>query len=79
MIKLYAHRRCKMVRTTQRCLDLHGVEYEYIDVDKNKDAQAFVMEHAGGFLSVPTLLFPDGKVMIEPTFGELNRKLKSIK
>jgi mycoredoxin len=49
----------------------------YLDIDIDADAKAaeFVVKNAKGFRSVPTIVFPDGTVMIEPSTDELAAKL----
>ena len=77
MIKLYGHNRCKQVRSVITTLNLHKADFEYINVDKDRDAQALVMKINQGMLSVPTLVFPDGTTLTEPTPVELSEYLRA--
>ncbi len=75
-IQLYATSWCFSSRNTRAFLDLHHIAYDYIDIDKDRAGEAFVMKTNKGFRSVPTLLFPDGTTLTEPTQNELIEKLK---
>jgi mycoredoxin len=48
-------------------LDRAGVEYEEVDIDKDASAAATVVAINGGYRSVPTILLPDGQVLVEPS------------
>ena len=75
-IQLYATTWCYMSRNTRAYLDQHHITYDYIDIDKDKSGEAFVLKTNNGYRSVPTLLFPDGTTLTEPSQSELNEKLK---
>lgn len=75
MIKLYGHKRCKMVKPVESYLRAKGIQYTYINTDKSQEAREFVMMVNDGFLSVPTLLFPDGSTLTEPDFSEIDAAL----
>ncbi len=52
-----------MARTV---LDREGIDYEEIDIEEDPAAAATVLDINGGYMSVPTLIFPDGRVLVEP-------------
>lgn len=52
-------------------LDLAGIEYDEIDIESDPDAAATVQAINGGYMSVPTLVLPDGQVLVEPGRREL--------
>jgi thioredoxin reductase (NADPH) len=52
----------------------HQLPYEYLDVENNSAAQALAEARNGGELKVPTILFPDGTVLVEPTLQQLAEK-----
>jgi mycoredoxin len=56
-------------------LDSQQIAYEYIDIDLAPEAAELVQRINGGFRTVPTILFPDGRVLVEPTRIELEEAL----
>lgn len=56
-------------------LDRHQIPYRWIDIEKDPEARAYVEEMNGGYRSVPTLVFPDGSILVEPSNAELIEKL----
>ncbi len=74
-IVLYATAWCYMSRTTRAFLDRNQIAYDYVDIDKDKAGEEFVMKTNRGYRSVPTLLFPDGSTLTEPSQSELADKL----
>ncbi|RMF81107.1 MAG: hypothetical protein D6737_06050 [Chloroflexi bacterium] len=70
-IQVYITTSCALVPPTLNILDELGVDYVTLDVDAQDDARERLRELTGGFLSVPTLEFEDGSVMIEPNLFKL--------
>jgi mycoredoxin len=60
---------------TRRFLDRNQISYQWIDADADPRASTLVRALNKGHRSVPTLVFPDGSVMVEPSNLELARKL----
>jgi mycoredoxin len=52
-----------------------GIDYQWIDIDRDADARAYVERVNSGMRSVPTILFPDGSILVEPSSAELTEKL----
>lgn len=68
---MYATRWCGDCRRAKRWFDAHGIRYDVIDIDRDDQAAAYVIQVNGGMRSVPTIVFPDGSVLVEPTSREL--------
>jgi glutaredoxin len=49
--------------------------YKWIDIDRDPEARAYVQQINGGYRSVPTIVFPDGSILVEPSHAELAEKL----
>ncbi len=75
LIQLYATTWCYQSRNVRVFLDRHQINYEYIDIDKDKAGEEFVLKTNKGYRSVPTLHFPDGTTLTEPSQSELLEKL----
>lgn len=54
------------------------VPYNYIDISRDQAAAAKVRALNDGNESVPTLVFPDGSSLTEPSAGQLKQKLESM-
>ena len=74
-IVVYSTTWCGDCRRAKRVLDRHGAHYRWIDVDQDHDAAERVIKINNGLRVVPTILFPDGTVMTEPSDAELSAKL----
>ncbi|EFO79788.1 glutaredoxin-like protein [Oscillochloris trichoides DG-6] len=74
-IMFYGTRWCSDCRRAQRLLDEHGHTYTYINIESDPDAAAYVMQVNGGNRSVPTIVFPDGSILVEPSNAQLQAKL----
>jgi glutaredoxin len=66
---------CPDCHRTRRFLDQHHVPYTWIDPDRDDQAMRRLVEINHGMRSVPTLIFPDGTTLTEPSNGQLARKL----
>lgn len=75
-IKLYGAEWCPDCHRSRNYLDSQSVAYEYINVDGDDDAQAYVKQVNDNRLIIPTIVFPDGSVLVEPSNAELARKLR---
>jgi mycoredoxin len=77
-IKVYGTRWCGSVKRALRILDEHGAAYEMIDIDQDVEAETFVKTTNQGFRSVPTIVFPDESILVEPSSSELIEKLSTM-
>lgn len=74
---LYGHPYCPMVGPVKRLLDGAGVEYEYVNIHQDEAGRSRVREINDGNESVPTLIFPDGSTLTEPSTSQLRAKLSA--
>jgi len=51
------------------------VEYDWIDIDQDAGAAAYVRSLNSGKPIIPTIVFPDGSFLAEPSNDEVARKL----
>jgi mycoredoxin len=56
-------------------LEERGADYAWVDVEKRKGAREEMLRLNGGDRRVPTILFPDGRVLVDPTIPQLNERL----
>ncbi len=74
-IIMYATDWCGDCRMAKRWFDQHGISYDYINIEQNDEAAAYVVQINKGRQSVPTIVFPDGSILVEPSAGELATKM----
>jgi mycoredoxin len=75
LIIVYATRWCPDCLRTRRLLDQKNVQYTWIDIDQDKEAKEYVMKVNHGNRSVPTIVFPDGSILVEPSTTELSSRI----
>lgn len=78
-IILYGAEWCGDCKRSRAFLDEQKVEYEYIDIDKTSDAAEEVEKINNGMKSIPTIIFPNGKILVEPSNAELQKALDENK
>jgi glutaredoxin-like protein len=67
---------CPDCRRARRFLDERNVAYRCVDIEEDPEAATFVKQVNHGFHSVPTLVFPDGTTLVEPSTNQLAVKLR---
>ena len=72
---MYGTTWCPDCTRSKRLLDRHQVPYRWINIDEDPDAAALVMRLNRGRRIVPTLVFPDGSLLAEPSDAQLARQL----
>lgn len=72
---MYGTRWCYDSRRARAIMDELVVPYTWIDIDKDYEARKLVEQLNNGFRSVPTILFPDGSMLVEPSNAVLREKL----
>jgi len=58
-------------------LTREGISFEEVDIDQEPSAAAVVEEINGGHRTVPTLLFPDGTALTNPSLAQVRERLAS--
>ncbi|MDX1686980.1 MAG: glutaredoxin domain-containing protein [Candidatus Promineifilaceae bacterium] len=74
-ITLYTSRFCGHSLSVEHLLREYGIPAEIVNIDGDAEANARLLELNDGYASVPTLLFPDGTQMTEPSLRRLREKL----
>ncbi len=74
-IKLYGTDWCSDCKRSKKFLGEQRIRYDYINIEEDNEGQNYVREVQHGGLSVPTITFDDGSVLIEPSNAELAAKL----
>lgn len=74
-ILMYGTAWCSDCKRAKQFFAEQRVPYDFVDVDADEAGRAVVQEHNGGKDIIPTILFDDGSVLVEPSNAELAAKL----
>jgi mycoredoxin len=70
-IVIYGTHWCGDCSRARRYFDRFNINYKWIDIDNDSEAEALVYSINHGFRSVPTIIFPDGSIIVEPSDYQL--------
>lgn len=74
-ITMYSTTWCPDCRRAKRFLHEHGIPFVEVDIEQDPTATRRVIEMNGGLRIIPTIIFEDGSVLVEPSNRELAEKL----
>lgn len=77
-LKFYTTAWCGDCRRSKAWLNRHQIAYDAIDIDEQPDAADYVMHINNGYRIIPTIVFPDGTILAEPTNVELAMQVKRV-
>ena len=78
IIKVYGTRWCGDCKRALRILNTRDFQYEWIDIDQDAEGEKLVKTANHGNRSVPTIIFPDQSILVEPSNQSLIEKLDQI-
>lgn len=78
-IRVYGTSWCPQCWLVKDVFKRNRVEYMWVDIDSDADGEAFVVRHNQGMRSVPTIVFPDGSILVEPSRPQLKAKIETWK
>ena len=74
-ITVYGADWCSDCKRSKRLLDSKNIEYTWVDVDNNEAALQTVKSLNQGKRIIPTIVFPNGDILVEPRDSQLSSKL----
>lgn len=74
-IVVYSTVWCPDCKRAKQFFGEHRVPYVNIDIEQDAEAMAFVEKANDGKRIIPTIVFPDGSILVEPSNAELAAKL----
>lgn len=74
-IKMYGAPWCPDCRRAKQFLNEQRIPYEWHDIDEDEAARRYVQAANNGKQIIPTIVFPDGSLLVEPSNAELAEKL----
>jgi len=77
-IVMYATEYCPDCHRAKAFFEANHIEYLRVRLEGNEEATKFVMDINNGSRSVPTIIFPNGSILVEPDWGELREVMEKI-
>lgn len=77
-LTMYTTSWCGFCRNLKSQLGRLGIEMAEVDIEQDEAAAEFVMSVNGGNQTVPTVLFPDGSVMVNPSATQVQQHLAVV-
>lgn len=75
-IRIYGATWCPDTSRARRIFDKHHIHFAWFDVDTDRAARTYVESINDGDCRIPTIVFADGSILVEPEDPELERKLR---
>jgi len=74
-VTMYTTQWCGFCRRLKGQLAREGIEVAEVDIERNSAAADYVMSVNGGVQTVPTVLFPDGTALTNPSAAQVRERL----
>jgi glutaredoxin len=74
IITMYSTEWCPDCGRAKDFFKHHKIEYENVDIDEFPEATPFVKSLNNGKRIIPTIVLPNGELLVEPTDEELAEK-----
>ena len=73
-IVIYTTQYCSDCLRAKKFFETNNIPHVLVGLEGNEQATEFVIQVNKGHRSVPTIVFPDGSVLVEPSWEELKAK-----
>jgi mycoredoxin len=77
-LTMYTTTWCGYCRRLKRQLAADGIEMTEVDIERDPAAAEFVMTVNGGYQTVPTVVFPDGSALTNPSAAMVKERLQEL-
>jgi mycoredoxin len=75
MLTMYTTHWCGYCVRLKHQLDREGISFQEVNIEDDEHAAEVVTSVNGGNRTVPTLVFPDGSALTNPTVAEVKERL----
>ena len=75
MLTMYTTTWCGYCVRLKHQLERDGIRYTEVDIERDESAADRVMRVNAGNRTVPTIVFPDGTALTNPTAAQVKEKL----
>jgi len=77
-LTMYTTQWCAFCRRLKSQLARDGITMTEVDIERDPAAADYVMSVNGGNQTVPTVVFPDGSVMVNPSAGQVKKRMSEL-
>ena len=77
-LTMYTTQWCAFCKRLKSQLARDGIEMAEVDIEHDPAAAEFVMSVNGGNQTVPTVVFPDGSVMVNPSAIQVKKRMSEL-
>jgi mycoredoxin len=77
-LTMYTTTWCAFCRRLKRLLAIEGIEIVEVNIEEDPAAADYVMSVNGGNQTVPTVVFPDGSAMTNPSAKAVMQRLGEL-
>jgi mycoredoxin len=77
-LTMYTTTWCAFCRRLKSQLARDGIEVAEIDIEQEPGAADYVMSVNGGLQTVPTVVFPDGSALANPSAAAVKQRLHEL-
>jgi mycoredoxin len=74
-VTMYSTPWCGYCRRLKGQMEREGIGYAEVDIEQDPTAADYVMSVNGGNQTVPTVVFPDGSALTNPTLAQVKQRL----
>jgi len=75
IITVYGTAWCPDCKRAKQFFGEHRVQYQNVDIEETQEGVTFVENLNKGMRVIPTIIFPDGEILVEPSNAKLAEKL----
>lgn len=77
-LTMYTTPWCGYCRRLKSQLAREGIEITEVDIEREPAAAEYVMTVNGGYQTVPTVLFPDGSTLTNPSVRAIKQRMEDL-
>ena len=77
-LTMYTTTWCAFCRRLKSQLAAEGIDINEVNIEQDPASADYVMSVNGGFQTVPTILFPDGSALTNPSMAAVKQRLGEL-
>ena len=77
-LTMYTTQWCAFCRRLKSQLARDGITMTEVDIERDPAAAEYVMSVNGGNQTVPTVVFPDGSVLVNPSAVQVKKRMAEL-